>query len=124
MRKILLLKNGLSPIFGLHYRGSQRFNYSDLNSEQSAVTTTFLNSSTTLIYTNDILTSASESLSVSQGYNINIRVPQDTTQRLDDIEQQLAMITHSVSLLTQLMARAFKSKAVLPQKFNSAKEPL
>lgn len=69
-------------------------------------------------------TSASESFTTSQKHNLNNRVSQDATPRLDAIEQQMALITQLVSMLTQLMSRTFKPKAEPLQRFNSAKNNL
>jgi len=73
----------------------------------------------TLTYSSPIMT---PSFSESSKPLPSRTIPPNSDNRLDAIENQLAMITRSVSMLTQIIAKAYKPKAVPPRKFNAAKE--
>lgn len=76
---------------------------------------------TTSVYTSPLMSSSFVN-SGNQPPPRTINTSADnSTPRLDAVEQQLAMITKSVTMLTKLMVRAFKPKAVPPRKFNAAK---
>ncbi|RXG73636.1 hypothetical protein Avbf_02514 [Armadillidium vulgare] len=95
----------------------------------SAVTSSFrvptvssmLTSSTfpTPIYSSSIMTSSVSESSRTLPFQT---LPPGSDSRLDAIEDQLAMVTRSVTMLTQIVAKAYKPKAVPPRKFNAAKE--